>query len=185
MATTFKHRIGAEHVTRETTKAQAPEGKVGYLWASLRISLGWIFLWAFLDKLLGLGFATARESAWINGGSPTFGFLSFGTAGPLAPIFQTLAGHPLVDALFMAGLLGIGLALILGIGMRIAAVSGATMMLLMWAAALPPSNNPFMDDHIVYALVLLTLPLVHAGRTWGLGSWWQQTALVERYPVLK
>lgn len=185
MATSFKHQIGAEHVTRETTDVQASGGKVRYLWASIRLSLGWIFLWAFLDKTFGLGFATARESAWINGGSPTFGFLSFGTAGPFAGVFQALAGHPLVDALFMAGLLGIGLALILGIGMRIAAVSGAAMMLLMWAAALPPSNNPFVDDHIVYALVLLTLPLVHAGRTWGLGRWWQQTAWVERYPVFK
>lgn len=185
MATSFKHQNDPEHVTRETTQAQASGGKVRYLWASIRLSLGWIFLWAFLDKLLGLGFATARESAWINGGSPTFGFLNFGTAGPLAAVFQALAGHPVVDALFMIGLLGIGLALILGIGMRIAAVSGAAMMLLMWAAALPPANNPFMGDHIVYALVLLTLPLVHAGRTWGLGNWWRQTALVERYPVLK
>lgn len=185
MATSLKHQIGTEHVPRETTEVQAPGGKVTCLWASIRISLGWVFLWAFLDKLLGLGFATTRESAWINGGSPTFGFLNFGTDGPFAAVFQALAGHPVVDALFMIGLLGIGLALILGIGMRIAAVSGALMMLLMWAAALPPANNPFMDDHIVYALVLLTLPLVHAGRTWGLGSWWQQTALVERYPVLK
>ncbi len=184
MATSFHHEIFSDHVENDPTETTTAPGKARYLWASIRLSLGWVFLWAFLDKTFGLGFATASENAWINGGSPTFGFLNFGTAGPFAGIFQAIAGHPVVDALFMIGLLGIGLALILGIGMRVAAVSGAVMMLLMWAAALPPSNNPFMDDHIVYGLVLLALPLVHAGRTWGLGGWWQQTALVQRYPWL-
>lgn len=103
---------------------------------------------------------------------------------PLAGFFQSFAGNPVADTLFMVGLLGIGLALILGIGMRIAAASGALMMVLMWAAALLPENNPFMDDHLVYALVLVGLALVHAGDTWGLGARWRQTELVQPYPFL-
>ena len=51
----------------------------------------------------------------------------------------------------MLGLLGIGVALILGIGMRVAAVAGALLLVLMWTAVLPPENNPFMDDHLIYA----------------------------------
>jgi thiosulfate dehydrogenase (quinone) large subunit len=54
--------------------------RVRYAWASVRVVLGAIFFWAFLDKLLGLGYATKASSAWINGGSPTRGFLTFGTA---------------------------------------------------------------------------------------------------------
>ena len=42
----------------------------------LRIVFGFIFIWAFFDKLLGLGFATARDKAWILGNSSTSGFLS-------------------------------------------------------------------------------------------------------------
>jgi len=155
------------------------------LMAVVRISIGWVFLWAFLDKTFGLGFATERADAWINGGSPTFGFLNFGTEGKVFhDFFAGLAG-PFADWLFMIGLLGIGLALILGIGMRIAAVSGAIMLVLMWAAELPLENNPFMDDHIVYALVLGVLAIAGAGRTWGLGRAWEQLPLVQRYRVLE
>ena len=38
---------------------QAPETRqqvaARYVWAGLRIALGWIFLWAFLDKTFGSG----------------------------------------------------------------------------------------------------------------------------------
>jgi hypothetical protein len=46
-----------------------------YLLAGIRPALGWVFLWAFLDKASGLGFATPSERACFNGGSPTNGFL--------------------------------------------------------------------------------------------------------------
>jgi thiosulfate dehydrogenase [quinone] large subunit len=42
-----------------------------YVLAGLRLALGWIFLWAVIDKLFGLGFATPAKNAWIDGGSPT------------------------------------------------------------------------------------------------------------------
>lgn len=167
-----------------------------YVLAALRLSIGWVFLWAFLDKLLALGFATGRnpetgvvdrfgDAAWINGGSPTEGFLTFGTKGPFADSYQSFGGVAWADWLFMIGLAGIGVALMLGIAMRIAAISGALLLVLMWTAVLPPDNNPFMDDHIVYALVLLALPMVGAGRTLGLGAMWERTPFVQRLPILK
>ena len=84
----------------------------------------------------------------------------------------------------MIGLLGIAAALLLGIGVRIAAVAGAVMVVLMWSASLPPQDDVFMDNHIIYALVLLGLALVGAGNTLGLGRWWTQTTLVRRFPWL-
>lgn len=154
------------------------------VFALARISIGWVFLWAFLDKLFGLGFATERADAWIEGGSPTFGFLEFGTRGPLAEFFQSFAGAAWADWLFMIGLLGIGLALMLGVGVRLAATTGAAMLVLMWAAALLPEHNPFMDDHLVYALVLVGLALSDNGEVWGFGRSWKHTALVQRFPFL-
>ena len=59
--------------------------------AALRVVLGFYFLWAFVDKLFGFGFHTAPEKAWINGGSPTAGFLS-GVKGPFAGPFHAIAG---------------------------------------------------------------------------------------------
>lgn len=164
---------------------EAQAYKARYVLAATRFALGWTFLWAFLDKTFGLGFATASEDAWINGGSPTFGFLNFGTEGKVFhDFFAGLAG-PFADWMFMIGLLGLGVALLAGVGLRIAAISGTALMTLMWTAQLRLENNPFMDAHIVYALVLIVMAVFGAGRTWGLGRRWEETKLVQRFPILK
>jgi thiosulfate dehydrogenase [quinone] large subunit len=151
-----------------------------YLLAGIRLALGWVFLWAFLDKLFGLGLSTPTANSWLNGGSPTAGFLGKAATGPFAGFYHSIAGNVVVDVLFMAALLGIGIALILGIGMRIAAGAGALLLVLMWTAVLPPANNPFMDDHLIYAAVLVVLALMGAGNDLGLGRRWAATPLVRR-----
>ena len=159
--------------------------------AVFRVVLGFEFLWAFLDKTFGFGYATPAERAWINGGSPTRGFLSRVAVGPLEDTFHTIAGAAWADWLFMIGLLGIGIALILGIGLRIAAVSGTLMMVLMWAAEWPldtltsagepsMSTNPIVDYHIIYALALIALAVTFAGHVWGLGKRWAGLPFVQR-----
>lgn len=177
--------LADRHGVLAPSTAPAGTPKARYVWAIARLSLGWVFLWAFVDKLFGLGFATERADAWLNGGSPTFGFLTFGTNGPLAGIFQSFAGAAWADWLFMIALLGIGLALLLGVGMRIAAGAGALLLILMYAAAPILENNPFMDDHLVYAIVLVGLAMADAGRTWGLGARWDDIRLVQRFPILR
>jgi thiosulfate dehydrogenase (quinone) large subunit len=156
-----------------------------YVSAGIRLALGWIFLWAFLDKLFGLGHETPSAKAWIHGGSPTAGFLGKGVSGPFESFYHSIAGNAWADWLFMIGLAGIGIALIAGIGMRIAATAGAILMVLMWSAVLPPANNPFMDDHLIYAGVLVLLALTAAGNTFGLGKPWSRLPLVQRLPWLK
>jgi thiosulfate dehydrogenase [quinone] large subunit len=157
---------------------------VRYVAAATRVSLGFVFLWAFFDKLFGFGKATPSANSWLNGGSPTTGFLK-GVQGPFADTFHSLAGNTAVDWLFMIGLLGIGLALTLGIGLRVAAASAGLLLVFMWAAVLPIKTNPFLDDHIVYALVIAGLALMHAGDTVGLGKFWSKLSIVKRFPVLR
>jgi thiosulfate dehydrogenase [quinone] large subunit len=156
---------------------------LSFVWAVTRLGLGWIFLWAFVDKAFGLGHETASAESWIHGGSPTEGFLS-GSVGPFSSIYHSIAGAGLVDALFMAGLAAVGILLLLGIGMRFACGAGALMVVLMWSAALPPENNLFLDDHIIYAFVLVGLALAGAGNTLGFGRMWTKTSLVRRFPWL-
>lgn len=134
------------------------------VWFKLRIIMALVFLWAFFDKTFGLGFATAPENSWINGGSPTTGFLLHGTEGPFAQIFQSLAGSAVVDWLFMLGLLGVGLTLLLNRYVKWGAIAGSVMMLLMWLATFPPENNPLIDDHIVYIFVLAVLAIERGKR---------------------
>jgi thiosulfate dehydrogenase [quinone] large subunit len=184
-------RATTETVPPTTASAYAPR-----VAAVLRIATGLVFLWAFLDKTFGLGYATPTERAWLNGGSPTKGFLGNLDHGPLAGMFQTWAGTWWADTLFMLGLAGIGLALTLGIGLRITAGSATLMMLLMWAAEWPPdrftnageptmSTNPVLDYHIIYALAIITLALTAAGNTWGLGKTWANLGFVKKNPWLR
>jgi thiosulfate dehydrogenase [quinone] large subunit len=122
----------------------------------VRILLGWTFLWAFFDKLYGLGFATSGESAWVNGVSPTYGFLTHATKGPFAEIYQMLAGQAWVDWLFMLGLLLIGISMIAGIGVKYSAWAGALLMLMMYTAGfIPPEHNPIVDEHLIYVFLFI------------------------------
>jgi thiosulfate dehydrogenase [quinone] large subunit len=151
--------------------------------AVLRVVTGFVFLWAFLDKLFGLGYATPSKGAWISGGSPTKGFLSSVHVGPFESMFHSWAGTWWADWLFMLGLGAIGIAVIAGVALRLSAVAGSLMMLMMWAAEWPfaqsmstgeatHSTNPIIDYHIIYALILIALAAASAGYTWGLGRRW-------------
>jgi thiosulfate dehydrogenase [quinone] large subunit len=100
-------------------------------------------------------------------------------------MYHSMSGQTWADWLFMAGLLGIGLALVLGVGMRIAAAAGSLLLVLMWSAELPLANNPFLDEHLVYAMVLVALALAGAGRTLGLGRQWERLSFVQRNGWLK
>ncbi len=157
-----------------------------YLWTAARLSLGIIFLWAFLDKLLGLGFSTSPANAWIRGTSPTTGFLSHGTKGIFAPFFHLLAGNMFVDWLFMLGLMGIGLSLMSGIATKISGQLGAVLMLLMWLALLPSPNNPLIDEHIVYATILIGISTstIRSEDYYGLGKWWKKISWVQNHSFL-
>ncbi len=169
------------HGTGATTVTIKSGGAIAI--ALLRLSIGFVFLWAFLDKFFGLGYATPSARAWINGGSPTKGFLSHVTVGPFQSAFNAIAGTWWADTLFMLGLLGVGLAVMLGVFLNVSAIAGSLMMVLMWAAEWPlaqftssgeltGSTNPFMDYHLIYALVLIVLAVLGAGRYFGIAPWW-------------
>lgn len=155
------------------------------IWDLLRLAMSFIMLWAFFDKLFGLGFATESSKSWLLGISPTTGFLANAPDGPLASIFNSLSGNIVVDILFMGGLLLIGAALLLGIGMKIACYSGALMMFLIYLSLFPPENNPLVDEHIVYIIILIGLAIRNEEQKFGLGKKWSELQLVNNYPILK
>jgi thiosulfate dehydrogenase [quinone] large subunit len=193
MSVTHHRTEGVETVATESTYSPGFRQAL----ATLRIAFGVTFLWAFLDKTFALGFHTGYSeegvldrfgpAAWINGASPTEGFLSFAIPenNPFASFFHGLAGYAVVDWLFMLGLLGIGVTLLTGVAMRFGTIAGALMYAFMYAASLPLENNPVVDDHLVGIIVMAVLLLGHAGTTWGLGGAWRKTPMVERYPVLR
>lgn len=195
MAVIHRHH----HITSEgVTTSETTETGIGLdrSIAALRLAFGWTFLWAFLDKTFALGWGTGFDqegnldrfgpAAWINGGSPTEGFLTFGVpeGNWFKGTFNSMAGQAWVDWLFMIGLLGIGLTLLLGVGMRIGTAAGALMYTFMYAASFRLENNPFVDDHLIGIIAMAVLFFAGAGATWGLGSHWRRTRMVQKYPVL-
>jgi thiosulfate dehydrogenase [quinone] large subunit len=151
-----------------------------------RLMVGFTFLWAFLDKVFGLGFSTPTEHSWLHGGSPTSGFLVASIEGgnPFAGVWSVfLAINPVTDVLFMLGLLGVGLALMLGIGTRVAAVSGAAMYTLMYLAAFPMSTNPLYDTHLLLAVAVLAMAGLAAGDHLGLGKQWAHLVKGNRFLI--
>jgi thiosulfate dehydrogenase [quinone] large subunit len=164
--------------------AEAVVSRTGH-WsiAALRLATGFIFLWAFLDKTFGLGFSTPAERAWVNGGTPSQGFLnSDAVSGPLKSFFSGIAS-PTSDVLFMLGMLAIGLAVMLGIGLRVSAVAGSVIMIFMYLAEWPfaanlASTNPLVDYHIVYAISLIVIAALSGGDTWGFGRVWKSLPIV-------
>lgn len=173
---------------------------VNMSWLLVRITLGFTMLWAFVDKMFGLGFATCRDKATgavtymcsksvVGGGSPTKGFLA-NASGPLGSIFKSLSSVDVVvsiiSVLFMLGLLGIGISLLFGAGLKIAGYSGALLMVFMYLAAFDKVNNPLIDDHIVYAAVFLLIAhLPQIGENFGISKWWKSQAIVKKYKCLE
>jgi len=147
--------------------------------AVARILMGFYFFWAFVDKTFGLGFATPVERAWINGGSPTSGFLANATSeSPFAAVFAALANNVLVDWLFMLGLLGVGVALMLGIGVRVGVVAGCAMLLFMYLAEFPltltGATNPLIDSHITDMSIMAIVFFGVSGQRLSLADTWRR-----------
>ncbi len=171
----------AKHTSTPEAARLSPGAR--YSLVALRLATGFIFLWAFLDKAFGLGFSTPAERAWIVGGKPSQGFLlGDGVTGPFKPFFAGIAS-PASDVLFMLGMIAIGLAVILGVGLRVSAVVGSVILVLMYLAewVFTPnaaSTNPLVDYHIIYALALIVIAATAAGDTFGLGKWWKTLPVV-------
>ncbi|HEX5401605.1 MAG TPA: DoxX family membrane protein [Pseudonocardiaceae bacterium] len=187
-----------QSVVKPTAAAPVTEAGSGryQVLAVLRVVTGLMFLWAFVDKAFGWGYSTSSNQAWINGGSPTKGFLAHVEVGPFQSMLRDWAGTGWANWLFMLALFGVGLALVLGIGMRVAAVSGTLLLALMWIAEWPlarfdstgaatSSTNPIIDYHFIYIFVVIALAVFAAGNTWGFGRQWAKLDIVARNPWLR
>ena len=126
----------------------------------LRISLGWLFLYAGITKLI--------NPEWSAGG-----FL--GGAKSLTGLYAWFGSDqmlPFINFINEWGLTLLGVSLILGAFVRISAPLGALLMILYWIPRLqgfkPDANSFIVDSHIIYALVLLFFATFHVGQYWGL-----------------
>ncbi len=202
MDTTVRQQAGIEIPEMERLEPIHTKG-LQRVFALMRVALGWTFLWAFLDKAFALGFSTGRDpatgvvdfygkAAWIHGASPTKGVFAYAlNAGWFTSFYEKLGNVTMtaqgptanppawIDAVYMVSMLLIGVALITGVMTRVAAFGGLVWLAIFYTAtAIWPEHNPFLDEHVIEALILVGLVLANAGRYYGLGKIWQRFEFV-------
>ena len=145
--------------------------------ALLRIAMGWLLFYAGITKVLDPGWSAA---GYLRGAKTFTGFFQW---------LATPANIGWVNFLNEWGLTLLGISLILGIGVRLSGVLGAALMMLYYFPILQfPRIAPhsyLVDEHVVYALVLLLLAAQRAGRTFGLEAWCAGLPICRRFPKLR
>src|SRR3989338_2944417 len=109
----------------------------------LRVSFGWMFLYAGITKILNPEWSAA---GYLKGAKTFAGF------------YQWLAGPqviPVVNFINEWGLALLGVSLIFGVFVRLSGILGAALMLMYYFPILqfpyPNAHSYIVDEHIIYA----------------------------------
>lgn len=143
---------------------------------ALRVSMGWLMFYAGITKILN----PEWSAAGYLGGAKTF-----------TAFYQWLTNPailPLINFVNEWGLTLLGVSLILGIGVRLSSILGAILMLLYYFPVLefPYVEHGFLvDDHVIYALILLMFAAIKAGRFYGLENWCSNLPICSKFPKLR
>ena len=143
----------------------------------LRVAVGWFMFYAGITKILDPNWSAA---GYLKGAKLFVGF------------YQWLLGPgilPVINLVNEWGLTLLGISLILGAFVRLSSILGAILMLLYYFPILDfPHPNPhsfLVDEHIIYALVLIFFAAIRAGRVWGLENWCSNLPICSRFPKLR
>lgn len=145
-------------------------------WAiTLRLLLGWYMFFAGIEKVL--------DPAWTAKG--------FLLSAKTFPEFYAWFAQPMnswwIDPLNGWGITLIGVALLLGVGVRPAAWAGAALMIIYYFPhyVFPTVPHGFIvDDHIIYAVAFILIALLPLAQQSGLGNIVRRTFL-GRIPIVK
>jgi len=143
----------------------------------LRTAIGWHFAYEGLYKLMLPGWARTGER--VAAFSAT-GYVK-GATGPLASMFHSMAAHAgmmhAIDLIVPAGLLLVGLSLMLGLFTQ-AGCAGAMMFLALFYLSQPPftgmpmagaeGENLFVNKNLIEFLAVLVVLTFRTGRIAGL-----------------
>ncbi|MEK7586546.1 MAG: DoxX family protein [Patescibacteria group bacterium] len=129
----------------------------------LRLTVGWMFFYAGITKVLNDGWSAG---GYLAGAKNFTGFYQWLASPAILPITNFLNEW---------GLTLLGVALILGVFVRICSLLGALMMLLYYLVILefpyPNAHAYIVDEHIIYIAILLFFATTQAGRFYGFDRW--------------
>jgi thiosulfate dehydrogenase [quinone] large subunit len=143
-----------------------------------RLTMAWTFLYAASHQVF--------DPEWT-----VVGFLSHTkTFHDLFAVFTTPTMAPITTVLVEYGHLLIGLSLLFGLMVRVSASAGVLLMLTYWLAHMDwpfieNKNNFILDQHLVYAGVLVLLIVKQAGHVWGLDALAEKLTFFRQHPRLR
>ena len=143
---------------------------VGKGWLALtRITMGWLMFYAGITKVM--------DPQWSAAGYAK----SAKTFPGLYELFASQGNIEWINFVNKWGLTLLGISLILGIGVRLSSSLGAVLMMFYYFPVLQfpyvGEHSYIVDEHIIYALLMVYFAIVRAGRFWGLEEWFGQTFL--------
>ena len=143
----------------------------------LRIATGWMMLYAGVTKIVD---PTWSAEGYLKGAKMFAGFYQWLISPSILPIINFVNEW---------GLALLGISLILGIGVRLSSILGAILMMLYYFPILDfPYPNPhsfLIDEHVIYALILVLFASLRAGRAFGLENWCSRLPICSKYPNLR
>jgi thiosulfate dehydrogenase [quinone] large subunit len=143
----------------------------------LRIAMGWFMFYAGITKVLNPEWSA---EGYLKAAKTFQGFYSWFASPGILPITNFVNAW---------GLTLLGVSLILGAAVRLSSILGAVLMILYYFPVLTfPYIKPFafiVDEHIIYALVLIYFALIRAGRIYGLDDWILELPICKKFPKVR
>ena len=133
-------------------------------------------------SMIGLGLRLFVGGGWDAWNAVGVVLPSTYPRGPIGKIFLNFWGNPFVIQLLIWSSVLIGVALVLGVAVRLASYGGIMIMLMMYLAVIPPSSV-ILNQQVIYILVFITLAVGEAGKIGGFDS--LLVSLEDDYPKLK
>jgi thiosulfate dehydrogenase [quinone] large subunit len=139
--------------------------------------MGWVMFYAGITKVLNPEWSAA---GYLENAQTFQGLYAW---------FAEPAILPFTNFINEWALTLLGISLILGIFVRLSSILGAVLMMLYYFPVLDfpriPPHSYLIDDHVIYAIVLLVIGALHAGRDGGLDEWFTVTKFFKKHPKLR
>ena len=139
--------------------------------------MGWLMLYAGITKIVNPEWSAA-------------GYLV--NAKTFSGLFAWFAQQnilPFTNFINEWGLTLLGVSLILGAAVRISSLLGAALMMLYYFPILdfpyPNVHSYIVDEHIIYAMILLYFAAMRAGKAWGLDARLMEFQFWSKIPSIK
>ena len=143
-----------------------------------RLAMGWTFLYAGVTQVTDSKFTVAGFLGTVKTFHAFYGWFA---SPEMAPVFNILVpwGHLLI-----------GLALVVGLLVRLSGAFGVFLMIMYYFAHMDfpyieSHLNLIMDYHLVYAAAIAYVMVGRGGHVFGLDGWLERGTLVQQHPGLK